>query len=443
MSKKNREVKSKVEELAAKQNAGGQILGHICWWTLKEVEISRAQLEELLTKSLGVNLLPAEPRKKRAVRRALDELEIKGLIRKVRDDEEVLAYSLFEEKLGGQDEYDAQLIRKMSIVYDKKKQDIGFRGVKAGSAEAKKFMELLAKHQGVYNAEDIRTVMLNFIHHNAGVTLRESGGVYFLPGTLSVGPLTTFVEGLNGGSSFIALPSLDNSSARSQMFGIVKDELTNEIEKTVGEVQDMLTKDMRESTLATRLETFKTLKFKCEAYSDLLKADAEEMAKKVDELSSQILQALEEGAKQFEKLAARLPRDQRVEYLGTSKHASKYGKVVGWYHDSQLNSDFVKVYFPDINKTVYLGPGKVVKVDANNVRIEEPPARKKDETKPEEPTTPTPETPAEVPAATEGVDATAQPPAEAKTEEKPKGKTRRSKAGKKKVETPAAETANA
>lgn len=319
---KNRadEMRKKVADLPS--------LGSIVWWTIHESEISRNDLEMILLDTLGVDFLPREPQKKRAIKLALEELEESGLIRKIRDDGVLTAYQLVHEHKDVA-KLEIEFEKKNLIVWDKKDQKLDIRM----KYRAEEIRDLFDKYSEVYTSKDFRSIAIRFIKDKGGLTMRESGGVYFLPGEDQVDQLESFIEAIE--SEFYQYPVLDSMSARVQLFNQVRGEMERDLELTAERVKEMIASDKtRESTFVAQIESFKDLRGKCSIYSDLLEADAEVLRGKIDELQADVQKALEEGIEKYPEDVRQFPIGSRVEYSGRQvKKFGRFGKVVGYFID--------------------------------------------------------------------------------------------------------------
>ncbi len=126
--------KSSRKQSAAKSKAASltkglekfPVLGFVVWWTISEIEVTKAFLEELLEGSLGTSYLPRTPHKKRAARLALEAMAEAGFLRKLRDDAVMTAYRLVSEVVD-EDNLDVEFTAREMVVWDKVDQLLDIR----------------------------------------------------------------------------------------------------------------------------------------------------------------------------------------------------------------------------------------------------------------------------------------------------------------------------
>jgi hypothetical protein len=318
-------------------------VGSTVWWTIHENEIARPDLEVILKDTLGSAFIPREPQKKRAVRLALIALEEAGLIRKIRDDDVLTAYQLVHEHTDVQN-LDIEFEKKNLVVWDKSKGELDIRY----KYKATKIKELFDRYASVYTQDDFRSIAIRFVKDNAGVTLRESGGIYFLPGEEAVEKLEGFLDSV--GADFYGLPILDCGLAKKQLFEHVQVEMERDVELAAERVKEMIASDRtRESTFVSQIDSFKKLRGKCEMYSELLKADAEVIADKIEKLQAEVQKALEEGIEKYPEDVRKFEIDMRVKYSGRMvSKVGEFGRVVGYVMDQKRA--YVKVLMDKTQK---------------------------------------------------------------------------------------------
>jgi len=333
-----RQAQKKVAK--AKESAKTQpVLGFAVWWTIHSREFDRPTLEKHLTNSIGVQYLPAEPRKKRALRRALDAIESDGFIRKIRDDDSLIAYGLVQEELDKKN-IDIKLTKLNIIIFDKETSEVQFRG-KYMNDEIKRLFE---RYQEVYTAQDLRSIVLSFVKINNGITLRDTGGIYFLQDPKVVEQLEKFFRLIK--SDMFPFPLFDTEQAKKQMFTLVKAELERDVELAAERVKEMTASGKiggtRSTTFENQLKNFKLMKGKLGAFSDLLKNDVEVIDGKLSELEKEVGEALL-GELETYPQKEEFEYQSKVIYTGrASAEDGDPGTVVG-YRTTPAGHQFVKV----------------------------------------------------------------------------------------------------
>ncbi len=328
-------------------------LGFLVYWTIRDCELSKPKLEELLKDSIGTSYLPPTPRKKRALKRALEDAEIEGLVRKIVDDDTKLAYCLVKE-IKDKSTIDLTLEKLNIIIFDKTTGDIEFRGDHKNT----EIKRLFAKFQTIYTGDDLRKITLDFVKSNSGISMRDSGGgIYFLKDHTDVEVLETFVGSITNNSKLYRFPFQDTKGSRIEMYSLIKHELETELELLAEEVKELSTIDTarRTSTFTNRIDQFKELSAKTSLYRDLLSNDAESISKKIDSLQHDVTEALIGSLGRYPQ-SDRFPYGSSVEYTGRQSIIDEHGKfgiVVGYFTRAGDNpqdpiEEYVKIQY---NKT--------------------------------------------------------------------------------------------
>ncbi len=290
---------TKVETESAKRRAeilsdvkGMPVLGYTIYWSLSQTKVEEPELEQLLGATIGTKYMPRKPIKKRVLRRALKELkhlEDAGLITKVRDDAAMVGYIITEEVINDAEELGESLDfqKRTVVVYEKDNDRLRFG--KTLNTHAQALMDLYKEFTDVFTSEDIRKIILEWVRDQSGITLRESGGIYFVPcETSALDTLLTTV-----GGTLYTLPMLDCGTAKKQMYAIVKFEIESKFEILAEEIKHLAAKGKTsELVFKRRLEEFKELRMKTEAYRDLLLVDADVIGDKITSLEAEVRESI-------------------------------------------------------------------------------------------------------------------------------------------------------
>ena len=217
---------------------------------------------------------------------------------------------------------------------------------------------MFAQYQTVYTGDDLRKIALNFVKSNSGVTLKDTGGIYFLKDHTDVEVLETFVQNITEKSELYSFPFQDTKGSRIQMYSLIKHELETELELLAEEVKELSTMDTarRTSTFTNRINQFKELSAKTSMYRDLLANDAKDISTKIDQLQHDVTEALIGSLGRYPQ-SDRFPYGSQVEYTGRQSIVDKHGKfgtVVGYFtraSDTPENpvEEYVKVQYTKTN----------------------------------------------------------------------------------------------
>jgi len=360
---------TKVETESAKRRAeilsdvaGMPVLGYTIYWSLPKSKIGEPELEALLKATIGEKYMPRKPIRKRVLRRALKELkhlEDAGLITKVRDDAVMVGYVITEEVINDSDELsDALDFEKRTVVVYEKDND-RLRFGKTLNAHAKELEALFTEFSGVFTSEDIRKIILEWVRDQSGVTLRESGGIYFVPCETSA--LDTLLAAVGG--TLYTLPMLDCGTAKKQMYAVVKYEIETKFETLAEEIKHLASKGKTsELVFKRRLEEFKELRMKTEAYRDLLQVDADVIGGKIKELEDEVRESITGIVEDYETETG-VNYGARVTWKSSLKAEQRAGKetteepgtVVG-YSKHKKGFVYVKIKLDSTGRIQHVSP---------------------------------------------------------------------------------------
>jgi hypothetical protein len=329
-------------------------LGFAVWWTIHMgIELNGKQLLDLLTKTIGAQFMPPEPSKRRALRTALEAVEREGLIRQIRNDAGVIAYILAREETDRKN-IDLDLVKENIIVFDTVKGTLDVRM----AHKKDEIIKLFDKYRNLYTEDMIRKIALRYLNSVGAVTMRDTGGIYFVREQEAHDALKSYIQA--AGCKFYSVPVPDVEAAKATMYEVIKTELERDLELAAEDVKEQTSKkDIRTDVLQTRIERFKLLRNKTEMYRDLLAADIEGLTSKLQGLSGEVLKALT-GELESYKQAKDFPYQSRIQYSGKMKETyGELGVVVGYV--SNDGGDNVKVLF---DKT-----GKITTVTVKQVKL--------------------------------------------------------------------------
>ena len=229
------------------------------------------------------------------------------------------------------------------------------------NTHAVELQRLFDQFEDVFTTEDIRKVILEYIRDQRGVTLRESGGIYFVP--CETAALDTFLNEVGG--TLYALPMLDCGSAKKQMYEIVKYEIETQFETLAEEIKHLASKGKTsELVFKRRLEEFKELRQKTEAYRDLLKVDADVLETKITEIEDEVRESIVGIVKDYE-IETHVPYNARVIWK-TQNGDDEPGIVVG-YSKHKKGFVYVKIKLDSTGRIQHVSPNSLTMVEDGSV----------------------------------------------------------------------------
>lgn len=282
--------------VGAALDRGGALLGHMLWWRLEDVRTPVATFKAAWTGAgLGEKYLPETPTPGRALRDA-GTAAMRGqehhLFRFAADTGAHLIYAIVREEADGKG--DVTYVQEAQIAVDGAGQITSDHPEHPLVAAVKSGFDVI---WGCYQHRDVVASILRVLKDCAAVTLRDSGGIYYVPAPFAatVSSLETAIRGV-GRSEVTALPITADPEAKAAAAlgaaakgGIERDLAA--LREEMDAFSDAVLageKGPRASTVERRLEEFQALRERALLYRDVL-------AVEVGDLDTQI-KALEEQA---------------------------------------------------------------------------------------------------------------------------------------------------
>ncbi len=269
----------------------GEHVGDMLWWTLEDARIARDRLEEVWTAAgLSTAFLPEPPTPEKALRTAVREALVgqQGhLIRLGKDDDDELVFAVVEEERDAAGNVRHQQVARVVL----RKQVTPSLGSDAPDhplvrAVRERYDGLLTTH----TPDDVRRALVKTLASCAAVTLREHGGVYWVPapfaGTLR--HLQVAVAGI-GASRVDVVPIHASPEASKALGDAARSALEQDLSVLTAEIEDFLQEPPdRASTLTRRLATFDELRSKARLYHSVLQVQVVDLDARLDELTRHV-----------------------------------------------------------------------------------------------------------------------------------------------------------
>lgn len=276
-----------MNDLIAALSTGGQHLGDLVWWSLSEAQIDRTSLEsKWLPTGLPSELLPELPTVEKALKVAVRESQVglpDRLIRLARNDEEALVFGVVREQRHEDGLLTYQMEARISLdraagtlTLDHPEHDV-----------AANISVRFEQHCRSHTPDDVRRTITRTLATFSAVTLRESGGIYWIPAPYaqSVRKLQTAIESI-GNSRFHLLPVHDSVDANRALGDVAKKSLEEDLEELKAEVQKFLSSPPeRPSTLVRRFESFEALRARAQLYREILHVQVTDLDTQLDQLT--------------------------------------------------------------------------------------------------------------------------------------------------------------
>jgi hypothetical protein len=295
-----------LEQIRSYTATDGRHVGDVVWWGLDGARIRRADLEAIWARAgLSPDLLPKYPTPEKAFKTAIRDAGV-GLaehlfeLGKQDDDELVYALLRVERDSAGNvstsqvarvrldrhhtatldsDEPDHELVRPVFTAYD----------------------QLLHTH----TIEDVRRTLVKTLDACAAVTLRDHGGVYWVPADYSetLHRLQGAVAEI-GQSRLDVLPVHASAAGREALGHAAHESIEAEIANLRLEIATFVADPPgRASTLVHRLERFEDLRQKAQLYHSILEVQVQDLEGALDELADTVRRLLDGSGAQAPAVA--------------------------------------------------------------------------------------------------------------------------------------------
>lgn len=279
-----------IEKLKSVLAAGNEHLGDLCWWTLADATVERTTLEKTwLDSCLAAEFLPEPPTAERALKTATREALVGQSDRLIRlgleSDAEIIYAVVHEHRhIDGS----VSFTQEARITLD--------RITKSFSSDAQNHDLVLATKAAferllyTHTTDEVRRAVVRALHAFAAITLRDHGGVYWIPRTFSaeVRRLQSAVERL-GSSKFYLVPVHDSADTERSLGEAAHGALERDLAGLEAEIESFLSSPPeRASTLVRRFDAFEDLRTRAQLYRDILKVHVEDLDGRLDDLGAAV-----------------------------------------------------------------------------------------------------------------------------------------------------------
>lgn len=279
----------KTKKFDLKQMSEGfPLIGWCVHWSVHELDTSFIEFTESLVKA-GID--PSIARKtlpRNAFIRAMKTIS-KGakdqFHKKLAERDDLMAMAVVGMNVDDSTEdFDAQFKTPTKAVYDKDQKSIKVKGEHSEAVQ-----KMYEAFQERYTATQFRSVILRYVKRECdGVTVRDGGGVYFIPekNAATLEKLQVLMDQFPA-CTLELIPIVDTQQARKSMWRATIGEIKSNIKKLQEDFSG-LDDEIKERSLDIRLEKYKALREKVEMYEDVLHGTADELKESLNELTKQI-----------------------------------------------------------------------------------------------------------------------------------------------------------
>lgn len=263
---------------------GLSVIGYFVWWSIKDVKISREDMQKHLDDvglSYDVPAVKARSAFLKAVREVRRNHRNKGLlIRQVKKDSSEYVFGLVDENVN-KGRKSLNYAHKANLSFNPQTGNVTCT---KDHRAYKLIKELYDEYLGFLNADDVRSIILDIVYETMSIGVRQRGGIYFIPKDhrYTVDRLEKLADKLPEGCDFMVAPQIDVESSKKAIYKAFVRSLKSQMEEFEQELEDDDIK--RTSTLTKRLKEFKNLKNRIEFYRDALHFQVEDLTESLEKL---------------------------------------------------------------------------------------------------------------------------------------------------------------
>lgn len=269
---------------------GGEHLGDLVWWTLADARTGRSTLEKIWAGAqLAPEHLPDPPTAEKALKAAVREAatgQPDRLIRLGKEDGAEIVFAVVRETKHADGSVTYQ--QETRIILDRRGESVfcDMAGHDLAGVITTRFAEL----RGTHTPDDVRRAMIKTLDACAAVTLRDHGGVYWIPsphaGTLR--KLQTAIEKI-GSSRVYLLPVHASAEASKTLGEAAVTALTDDLAALKAEVETFKASPPdRQATLVRRLDAFEDLRGRAELYKSVLSVTVADLDSTLNSLAASV-----------------------------------------------------------------------------------------------------------------------------------------------------------
>ena len=278
------------ENLKSMLATSGEHLGDLCWWALSDAAILREALEfQWNAAQLPKELLPDPPTAERAFKAAVREAgtgQHNRLLRLGKEDEGEIVFAIVREERDSIGNVTHS--QEARIVLSRTHETVG-----SDSPQHELVQQIVAGYtrlRNVHTADDVRRAVVKALHHFNAITLRDHGGVYWVPRTYApqLRNLKTAVESI-GKSAVWVLPIHKSGDASQTLGTVARGAIEEELAALQAEIEAFVAAPPeRASTLARRFDAFEALRQKASLYRSILSVEVTDLDAQLDMLTSTV-----------------------------------------------------------------------------------------------------------------------------------------------------------
>ena len=278
------------EKLKSVFVTNGEHLGDLVWWALSEAEVPRVRLETLWRSAgLDPSFLPEPTTAEKALKLAVRTAQLgksDHLIRLGKESEDELVFAIVEEQR--HQDGSVSFTQHARVVLDRKAETVTSDNPThslVGCIAAE-----FARVRSMQTSDDVRRAMLRTLNACSAVSLREHGGIYWVPAPHAnlLRKLQSCIEQL-GRSQLYLLPVHRCAESERTLGEVAKASIEDELLQLQAQMVEFKNAPpTRATTLVKRLECFDALRAKAQLYRDILHVQVTDIDTQLAELTQEV-----------------------------------------------------------------------------------------------------------------------------------------------------------
>jgi hypothetical protein len=279
-----------------------EIVGWFIWWTIRNVEITRQAFEALLAK-FGLKYTSKEASNRssflKAIARVQGEQKKEGLLlRKIKARGKEYVYGLVDERVDTTEHLHYRHECNLRFFVD--------TGAMVCDDSDHRAYQLVLKYYDHYqetmDSDDVREVIKRMLTDTYAVSVRERGGIYFVPGKFGevMEALEKVIAGLGADCYLAMAPQIDEERTKKSIYKAFVEGLKERIEDFRKRLEDNLSDGVRKNAdrkheaLCNRLSEYKDMRKEIEFYADALDFQASNLREELEGLGARLEKKLSE-----------------------------------------------------------------------------------------------------------------------------------------------------
>jgi len=287
-----------------------EIIGWFIWWTIRDVRISRADFAALL-KGAGLKYLPKQPKLHTTYLKAIAKVQAEHrkdglLIRPIKKRGDEYVHGLVDETVIGNEQLDYK--HKANLRFFKNGAMICDN---PDHAAYKLVLQYFDMYKETMDSDDIREVLFQVLNDTYSLSVRNHGGIYFVPAEYStvVEQLEKVVDGLGGDCYMAAAPQIDEEKTKKAVYKAFVEGLKERIAEFRRQLEANLTDSevdktnrhynsvtsRKQTALVKRLAEYREMRKEIEFYADAMDFQSGSLREELEGLGDRLQKKLADG----------------------------------------------------------------------------------------------------------------------------------------------------